>query len=247
MGEVLRHVVDGLDIVIPVKASPDNECVNYALASIARFYPGRRVFLIGGQPSLDSHELNVTCISTRQGDNRYVNTDLAMRVALDNDDVNDPFIWSNDDIYWMRPADPIRWAIGKLEDVRGGGIFRRRKRATGELLASLSLPTFDYETHVPIAVDKRHMSEALDIGGDKRSVYGNLTGLPDIVAHDVKLRNPQNRPGDWPWISTQGSPAQWPGLLERLSAPRDHAADNEHRENDDQNAGHGSTLSTSRR
>lgn len=196
-------------VVLPVAAEPRNPSLPYALASI-RAHTDYIPVTVGKDWGLCDH------IPTVQGDDKFANTDLAMRVACA--ELGEPFVWSNDDVYWLRPADPVRWAIGKLEDAVGARVWQQRKRDTAAILNGRGLPTFDYEAHVPMLIHPTPMLEALGIGGEKRSVYGNLTGLPDMVRPDVKMRRPQNRPPlHEPWVSTEGDPMRWRDLAELLS------------------------------
>jgi hypothetical protein len=210
-----------MQVIIPTAVEPHNPCLPYALASI-RVHTDLEPVTIGHDFYLCDH------IPTAQATGRVNarrNTNLAMRVACETGCISDPFVWSNDDIYWLKPAAPIRWALGKLEDATGSRLNRERKADTARALTAMGLPTFDYEAHVPMLISKAPMLTALDIADtdpnlEKRSLYGNMTGLPDRIAPDVKLRNPTNRHRDEAWASTQGDPARYPNLAGLLVAER---------------------------
>lgn len=209
----VRHVA------IPVAVEQSNDALAYALASIAT-HTDLEPVTIGHDFGLCQH------IHTTQNPgvlHARANTNAAMRAACETAWISDPFVWSNDDVYWLQPADPIRWALGMLEDADGSSLNRQRKRETAAILAARGLPTYDYEAHVPMLVDKATMLEVLDIVDtnpnvlEKRSLYGNMTGLPDRIAPDVKLRNPANRHRDTEWASTQDSPERYTQLVGRLA------------------------------
>lgn len=209
------------DIVIPVAVERHNLHVDLVLASIARLHPGRRVVLIGELPRLAPVDLDILHIPTvqrRGAENVFRNTDLAMRVACEDDRVSPVFIWTADDIYWVRHAEPVRWAIGKLQDAAGSSVYSRRKHTTAALLHDLGFPTWDYEAHTPMLIRKAPMLEALAVGGEKRSVYGNITGTPDTVAPDVKLRHPSDPMPDAAWVSTELALGRYPALHALLRA-----------------------------
>lgn len=188
-------------VVIPVRVGR-NRSLPIALETIAR-HTDLVPVIIGHNPGVDVQ--HVQHIRTVQGRDKFGNQELAMLAALDTPGISDPFVWSNDDIYWTRPADPIRWAIGNLADDTSAGMHARRKADTLQLLVTLGLPTFDYESHTPLPVQKAGMREALRMGGTMRSVYGNITGTPDLVAPDVKLRTRHDPVPDTPWLSTSHS------------------------------------------
>jgi hypothetical protein len=194
-----------MHVVIPVRVGR-NRSLPVALATIAR-HTDLVPVIIGHNPGFD-----VQHIRTVQGRDSFANQETAMLAALDTPGISDPFVWSNDDIYWTRPADPIRWAIGDLIDDTSTGVHGRRKQATLQLIVSLGLPTFDYESHTPLPVQKAGMREALGLGGTMRSTYGALTGYPDRVAPDVKLRTATDPVPDTEWISTSHSTLAPPWL-----------------------------------
>lgn len=163
-----------MHVVIPVRVSTVNDPLNLTLHQLERFHPDATVWLIGHLPPLTT-TLPVTHIPTVQGRDRFVNTEHAMRTALNNPRIPDPFVWSNDDIYWTRTHDPVDWHMGELPTV-GTTLYTRRKAWTRTILEEHGLPTLDYELHVPILVSKNLMAEALTTGGSMRTIYGNLQG-----------------------------------------------------------------------
>jgi hypothetical protein len=187
-----------MHVVIPVRVGR-NRSLPIALATISR-HTDLQPVIVGHNPGVDAPH-----IPTHQGRDGFVNQETAMHAALDTAWISDPFVWSNDDIYWTRPADPIRWALGLLDDDERTGVHGRRKRDTARLLERHGYPTFDYESHTPLPVLKDPMRDALRMGGTMRSTYGNITGHPDRVAPDVKLRHRHDPIPDTAWLSTAHS------------------------------------------
>lgn len=206
-------------VVIPTAVEPRNPSLSYALASI-RKYTTYTPVTVGHDYGLCDH---IPSPQLAGRANIFTNTDRHMQTALR--ELGEPFIWSADDIYWLEPAEPVRWAIGHLEDATGNTIYARRKRATAAWLRQRFHPTHDYEAHVPMLVDPGPMIEVLDLilrlgwsGLDKRSLYGNLTGQPDHVAPDVKLRQTGAPLPDTPWVSTHHDPGLYRNLRHDLAA-----------------------------
>ena len=188
-------------IVIPVAAEDTNPTLPLAIASI-REHTDYRIVTIGHDFGLCEH---IPMAQNTRRPARWANTDNAMRLACEHFDT---FIWSNDDIYWTRPVEPVRWALGHLADTTRKNAYGRRKQATHAWLRKHDLPTWDYEAHVPMPINAAAMLEALGIIAttptlDKRSLYGNLTGQPDLIAPDVKVRTRETP--STPWLSSDGT------------------------------------------
>lgn len=188
-------------VVIPVAQEQTNPTLALAIDSIRR-HTDYDVVTIGHDHGVAEHIYSPQSELLRD---RWANTDRAMRVACEN---FEHFIWSADDIYWTRPAEPVRWAIGELATTLRKGKHGPRKQATLAWLREQGLSTWDYEAHVPMPIESAPMQIALDKVNrspllDKRTVYGNLTGEPDLVAPDVKMRD-DSMP-DAPWISSVGA------------------------------------------
>lgn len=195
-------------VVIPTRVQPVNPSLPYALASIAR-HTGLTPVTVGHDTGLVEHH-----IPTKQYANPFLNTRTALETALGADWIGDRFVWSHDDIYWLRPAPVIRYAIGDLRrpPAISGQRYRSRKIRTAAWLDDRGHPVFDYEAHVPFVVDKVGMSHLLgNLSGDMewRSAYLNVTGEPDVIAPDVKMRNIDAPVPDAAWASTTGNPMRY--------------------------------------
>lgn len=203
-------------VVIPTAVEPRNPSLPYAIASIRKHTTYTPV-TVGHDHGICYH---IPAIQTLGRANIFRNTDNHMRTAIR--ELGEPFIWSADDIYWLRPAEPIRWAIGLLNHATGNTVYAQRKHHTATTLHALGYPQWDYEAHVPIRVEPEPMLKALALTQDdpmldKRSLYGNLTGTPDITAPDVKLRRRSDPLPNAPWVSTVGDPSLYPQLPATLT------------------------------
>lgn len=197
MGGVPRHVV------IPVADEPSNPSLPYALATI-RKHTDYIPVTVG-----KDHGLTELHIPTVQDRDKFTNTDLAMRTACETEWVSDPFVWWMDDVFIFEPASIPDWHMGQLPHTIDptSSSYHRRKVETRRILETLGLPTLDYELHTPLLVHQALMLEALAIGGDKRTIYGNLQGT-GTYHPDVKTRSEDRHalsPG--PYVST--TPRSW--------------------------------------
>jgi hypothetical protein len=188
-------------IVIPTAMEDDNHTIALAIESI-QLHTDHDIVTVGHDLGVAEH---IHCPQSTHSRDRWANTDRAMRAACER---YETFIWSADDIYWTRPADPLMWALGDLAETGRRAEHGRRKQVTLEWLRAQDLPTWDYEAHVPMPIDAAIM---LDVLGtiehaprlDKRTLYGNHAGIPDMIAPDVKVRTPDI--ADTPWLSSDGT------------------------------------------
>lgn len=203
-----------MHVVIPVAAEPNNLSLPHVIASI-RKHTDYTPITIGHDHHLCDH---IPTVQLPGRSNAFKNTANAMRTAIH--ELGESFIWCDDDTYWLRPAQPTRWAIGTLDqDDHGPTIYQNRKHTTWQTLRHLGLPVYDYESHTPLPVnDLDAMNLALNLTGTMRSLYGNLTGEPDIVAPDVKLRRRSDPLPAAPWVSTAGDPMRYTAYAATLTA-----------------------------
>jgi hypothetical protein len=190
-----------MHVVIPLAVEDDNPTIGLAIESI-QLHTNYDIVTIGHDLGVAEH---IYCQQSVHARDKWANTDRAMRTACER---YETFIWSADDIYWTRPADPVMWALGDLTVTQRRGEYGPRKQVTLEWLQAQDLPSWDYEAHVPMPIDAALM---LDVLGtiehaprlDKRTLYGNLAGTPDMIAPDVKVRTPDI--ADTPWLSSDGA------------------------------------------
>lgn len=198
-------------VVIPVAVEPRNLSLPHAINSI-RKHTDYEPVTVGHDHGLCE---NIPAEQAPGRANVFANTAHLMQVTIDT--LAEPFIWSADDIYWLRPAEPVRWALGQLECDFGPTIYQKRKHTTWCTLRAHSLPTYDYESHTPLPVTNlAAMNLALNMTGAMRTLYGNLTGDPDTIAGDVKIRSRRDPIPDAPWASSNGNPELWPALMAAL-------------------------------
>lgn len=222
-----------MDWVIPVRVAARSEELRYMLRSLAEHVPQHgRVWLVGHRPAWARA---VEHIPTVQDGTKYQNTTRAVRAACENEQVSDPFVLANDDMFTMRRCREIpvlhRGPIREVEAYyarRGSGAYLRGMRETRELLEQLGVvEPLSYELHVPLVVGKAAMLAALDAGRGldvvhKRSLYGNLAGVGGVQATDIKIIHGNSFPAPVGpaagFLSTM--PASWAGAAGRLIRAR---------------------------
>jgi hypothetical protein len=190
------EVAGKLHAVIPVRLERVNIELQGCIELIER-HTDMQVVTVGHRHPWSVHPH----IPTTQGRDKFLNTDTAMRAACETEWVSDPFVWWMDDVFILEPAPIPDWHMGELPThTERHSQYSTRKVATRQLLEAHDLPTLDYELHTPLLVDKALMLKALSMGGDKRTVYGNLRGT-GVQHEDVKPKRNTEFP-DGAYLST---------------------------------------------
>lgn len=220
-----------MDVVIPIADEQSNLTLPLALKSIAKYAPQLRTVALGNTMphSKPYGPIELSIRFDQPAGMMIENTDKAMMLACLDERISDPFIWTNDDIYWRRPVsleemiDLSGVALGTLAPAEplhpALGIYGRVEAMTNELLTTLGLPIYNYERHTPVLVHKTEMLHALELGGSKRSTYGNLMRpQPTRIALDVKMHKEWDAVPDIetePFVSTSSvyPPELLPAML----------------------------------
>lgn len=201
------------DLVWFVRSGP-NEEFRYSLRSLTANVPHGGVRVIGFPPAW----FEGVALHPPLGASKNRNTTLAMRLAIDSEEISDPFVYCNDDFFvFEQVASAPVFARGSLAEIveRYRATSNTSPYAAGAAgtLALLERAGFEdpwnFETHTPLLVHKAAMRAALDLVDAasfsvpyKRSIYGALAGLEPEVVKDPKVftRYPVMPKG--PWLST---------------------------------------------
>lgn len=200
------------DLVVPVRESPVNEQLRYALRTWAANLPHRKVWIVGYRPTWLR---NVEHIPTVQPGTKYQNSTIAVRAACEHPDVSERFLLMNDDFFVTQRQTymPVLHR-GPVRDVerhyaaRASGKYLAGMRETRDLLVKLGHDDpMSYELHVPLPVEKAGMLEALDVGRrlavvHKRTLYATLARLGGEQIEDVKVLHRSPRFPSGPFLST---------------------------------------------
>ena len=238
-----------LDLVYILKASESNPDIRISLRSVAKFCNFRRIWIVGYKPSWIK---GVRYIPTIQNQDKWKNSIINYMAACNCEEVSENFILMNDDFFALKPIynwrENLNVCLGKLSDeVRKNANNPKKSRwkygfdYAVDTLKELKCETeFNYETHLPIIINKANFKQMmkLPIIKDfmvtrkvlhKRSIYKNL--YPDSVLtnprkiDDVKITLNQDLSDVWlreDWLSvfddTVGNTRQYPKLNQFLSS-----------------------------
>lgn len=195
------------DLVYILKESDNNPDLVMSLRSIEKFCTYRNVWVIGYKPLWLK---NVNYIHTEQKGNKWNNSCLNWKAACECKDISDDFILMNDDFIAIRSIhnwrNSLNVCLGNIQDEAMK--WRRKSKASRwqngfiyaeELLEKCHAKTcYNYESHVPIIVNKESYLKFLEIRPikdfmtqpkvlHKRSLYKNLFNDPDIsFPHKIK-------------------------------------------------------------
>jgi len=197
-----------MDVVYMVKAGERNEELRYSLRSVAANLPHGRVWIVGHRPTWLT---GVEHLRVRQGDQKHDNTWSILRAAANCPDISDEFVLMNDDFFVMQPLDRVPMLhrgplTGWLErhGARRGSWAAEKMQATADVLTAVGRDPsalLSYELHVPMAMDRRWLAEAVAVvdlmrtSGRvkgplcKRTLYGNYAQVGGVAADDCKIAN----------------------------------------------------------
>lgn len=157
-----------ISVVIPflAKAAQGNELL-YALRSMEKnFREDFQVIIIGDRPDWISKEvihIEHQCISK----NPQVDVIDKIKTIIGSDLVNDKFIWTNDDIYFVSPVSHADIAtlkiVGDLKDMpKSATIYGTNREKTISLLEYEKLPTLNFATRLPVEFEKEKIVQLFE-------------------------------------------------------------------------------------
>lgn len=197
-----------MDFVYIVKESDKNDDLKYSLRSIAKFYPDRKVWLVGYKPKWAQ---NVNYLPVKQTSTKWANSVNNIIAACKCPDISEDFILMNDDFFILKEKYPLEEVcnmnLGNLDEAikiyakkttRWCKAFKQVK----ELLQDLKVegPYYNYEAHLPISINKTKYLEIMNLPQvkafiktdkvlHKRTLYKNLIGIHGkSINPDVKLK-----------------------------------------------------------
>jgi len=196
------------DLVYILKESENNPDLIMSLRSIEKFCTYRNVWIIGYKPSWLK---NVKYIHTNQkGNTKWTNSCINFKAACECEDISENFILMNDDFIALRPIldwkQALNVCLGSITDESTR--YRKKSKASKwqngfiyaeKLLIECHAKTcYNYETHLPMIINKTNYLKFLEIPAikkfmqtsnvlHKRSLYKNLFPEPDTsFPHKIK-------------------------------------------------------------
>lgn len=172
----------------------ENEELRYSLRSLEKNLPEGSVWLVGGKP--DWYRGNYIPVeSTGRKQENAINN---LRTITESDKISEKFVLMNDDFFVVKPVTDIKtYHGGNLMD----RIKLRREITPRSKYPELLLKAYralqrrgiqdilDYDLHVPMIMTKSGLKQALNMGTQWRSTYGNLHNVGGTQIEDVKVYN----------------------------------------------------------
>lgn len=186
-----------MDVVYILKEDIDPRELRYSLRSVAKNFPHRRVWFVGGQPEGLYPDGRIA--HKQIGQNKWENVRSSLFKVLECKDITDDFFLFNDDFFIMKPFEGefINYVGGTLEYrirevfIKNGENSRyteQLSKARAELLFD-GFDAMSFCVHLPMLINKQKAREVLSGLGSPmfRSIYGNRARVPYIYHEDVKV------------------------------------------------------------
>lgn len=187
-------------IVIPyLKERAQGTELLFAIRSIAKNFAANdyQLVVIGDKEdwfSDEIHFIDKACI----GSNPQADVVDKMKAIILDESINEEFIWTNDDIYFVAPTTvediKVLKTSGMLVDEPGNnGLYNRNRAKTILALQAINRPIRNFDTHMPFFFEKERMIEVFEAFPGKleegmliASAYYNLhndESVPASKAH----------------------------------------------------------------
>lgn len=219
-----------MDVVVPVRPTrPNPDHLKWVIRSWAANFPVTRLYIVGSLPDFfDPAE--VEFISTAQDLSKFWNIGRNLYATLTSD-VDDQFVWINDDFFLLKKKRKIQltnrgpWddVISFLGEPRGTHLFQdyvKGFRSQRDILRAWGFDTAVepcVDLHTPLELDKARMLDVLTRmvreypehwTGHFRGLYG--AGLPSERIADPKVKKDDQLPDPSWWTASVGLNA-WSG------------------------------------
>lgn len=209
-----------MDVVYLCRSGESNDELRYSLRSLSHLAVDT-VYLAGCGPGWLR---NVNLLTNPPQSSKYRHVESSLMMALDSDEVSDPFYLFNDDFYIMQPTDSIPLihrgtmlsAIEGMSRLPKGSRYRAHQQMYAYLQSMMIEQPYCYETHAPMPIEKDTMravlrkNDSLQMGVFLfRTMYGNYIGS-GVEGRNYKLytgglnSNQNTDYVDWPYLSTSG-------------------------------------------
>lgn len=169
----------------------ENEELRYSIRSATQNLEHESVWVVGGKP--DWYRGNSIKVKQSLGE-KYNNAKNNLLTIINSNQISDEFILMNDDFFTLKETKLKPYFSGTLQErldrnirLSPNSAYTAKIQQTMEMLESLGYQEpLDYSIHVPMALDKQRLSEALDFPLI-RSAYGNIAQVGGEQRSDVKI------------------------------------------------------------
>ena len=171
----------------------DNEELRYSLRSVEKFFPGSKVWVVGGKPDWYVGDF----IAVPSGPDVFENVRKSLSAIAANDSIPDEVVIMNDDFFFVRSMESIpHYISGTLRDRimlnKTNGInssYIRRLVQSYKHCKRFKSSPLDFDIHVPMPVIKKSLMEVVNENIMWRSNYGNrfVKDAEAVKINDVKV------------------------------------------------------------
>lgn len=199
--------LEEIDVVYIYKATNSDE-LKYSIRSVAENWACRKIWIVGDKPEWLSGKAGfIKAYSSNF--NRYRDANNKIKLACRSKEISDPFWLFNDDFFILDKINPAEYQVyydGTLQEK-----YDRLRNKFPSLKTWRYLEGFEYaqkvlrinkkenvknfETHVPILVNKKQMAGVISVYPNsvcRRSIYMNIYHPNDGVPHDDVKRYEKN-------------------------------------------------------
>jgi hypothetical protein len=169
----------------------ENEELRYSIRSATQNLEHENVWVVGGKP--DWYRGNLIRVKQSMGE-KYNNAKKNLLTIINSDKISNEFILMNDDFFTLKKTELKPYYSGTLQQrldrnirLSPNAAYTTKIQQTIEMLESAGYQEpLDYSIHIPMAVDKQRLLQALDFPLI-RSAYGNIAQVGGEQRSDVKI------------------------------------------------------------
>jgi hypothetical protein len=169
----------------------ENEELRYSIRSATQNLEHDNVWVVGGKP--DWYRGKSINVPQRNG-MKYENAKNNLRNIIANEKISNQFILMNDDFFTLKKVELKPYFSGTLqqrldrnERLSPNALYTSKIQTTMDKLQALGFENpLDYSIHIPMAMDKQGLEQALDFPLI-RAAYGNLRQVGGEQRSDVKI------------------------------------------------------------
>jgi hypothetical protein len=171
----------------------DNEELRYSLRSVEKFFPGSKVWVVGGKPDWYVGDF----IAVPSGPDVFENVRKSLSAIAANDSIPDDVVIMNDDFFFVESMESIpHYISGTLRDRimlnKTNGInssYIRRLVQSYKHCKRFKSSPLDFDIHVPMPINKNNLKDVVNDNIMWRSNYGNrfIKDAETVKIKDVKF------------------------------------------------------------
>lgn len=180
-----------MDVVYICSNAYHNDELRHSLRTLEAHFPVDNLHFVGGPKWLQ----NVNIVpGDFHSDSKWTNLARAWQAIPHIDSLSDDFVYMNDDMYFLKDMDSIpRWHRGGLKGRVPVNNYDIGRMGVKAFLLEHEKPSLNYETHIPLEINKNALKETFDAWGEgicfgfQRTLYCNYNNVGGFFHEDVKV------------------------------------------------------------